>query len=149
MGRKKSDDPSPAALAKRRSREKQARRAQRLADNDQSGEAADLLADSPAADTLTPPGIISPDTGPAGDLMAEQALWVKRRREITELELARRRGDLIPVVDARAQTQALGRRVRAALDRMPSHLPAHLSPEYRAECEQAMAAAVSAALATI
>jgi len=149
MGRKQSEAPSANALAKRRSRERQRLRAQGMADNDLSGAAADMMADSPSAETLAPAGLMAGSGAAVGDLMEEQALWVRRRREITELELAKRRGELIPVQDARAQTQALGRRVRAALDRMPSYLPAHLSPDARTECERAMATAITAALAAV
>lgn len=113
-----------------------------------SGTASDLMADAPQSDALAPAGLISSAT-PVGDLMEEQALWVRRRREITELELAKRRGELIPVMDARAASAAMGRRIRAALDRIPGMLPAHLSPESRVECERAIAQAVAAAVATI
>lgn len=119
-----------------------------------SGIDADQRADGPGAYDLLPAGIIptsateEPDAGDC-NLEAEQALWVRRRREITELELARRRGALVLLVDAKAERTAAGRRIRAALDRIPQHLPAHLSPDLRTTCETAIRTAVTTALASL
>ena len=113
---------------------------------------SDELADDPSSDSLTPAGLVSDYSGESSgsqSLEDEQALWVRRRREITELELAKRRGELVPIADVRTQSAAMGRRIRIALDKIPQHLPAHLSPEARVECEKAIAVAVSSVMATV
>jgi hypothetical protein len=111
---------------------------------------ADEMSDDPSSDVISPSGVGSgsSDSDRSLALEEEQALWVKRRREITELELAKRRGELVPIAEVRAQSAAMGRRIRLALDKIPQHLPGHLSPETRAECEKAIAVAVSSAMAT-
>ena len=68
---------------------------------------------------------------------------------ITELELARRRGELISKDDAKSDVSTLCRRIRAALDRAPSLLPGELSPEHQAACKSAMASAIKQALALL
>jgi phage terminase Nu1 subunit (DNA packaging protein) len=113
---------------------------------------SDEMADDPGSDSLGPAGMVGDySSGSSGSqsLEEEQALWVRRRREITELELAKRRGELVPIADVRTQSAAMGRRIRIALDKIHQHLPAHLSPESRSECERAIAVAVSAAMATV
>jgi len=129
------------------------------------------LTDAESCSAISPPGLIlmptrrapppAPDAGPAaasappqddepaGTLEEEQAVWVKRRREITELELAKRRGDLISSADARQGVANLGRRIRLALDRAPQLLPAHLPPDVRATCETALRQAIAGALAAM
>jgi len=108
-------------------------------------------ASDPGSSQLLPSGIEpSADESDADlDLMKEQALWVKRRRTLTEIEIQRRRGELIPVEEARLKVAALSRRIRAALDRMPSHLPADISPDARAAATKAMAHAVKIAMANL
>jgi hypothetical protein len=85
----------------------------------------------------------------SGDLMQEQARWVYERRLLTIIERRRRLGELIPVDEARAQSAALARRIRAALDRAPSHLPADLTPELRASCTAALGLAIKQAMAAL
>ncbi len=85
----------------------------------------------------------------SGDLMREQARWVYERRLLTVIERRRRLGELIQVDDAKAQSAALARRIRAALNRAASHLPADLSPEQRSACSQALATAIKQALANL
>lgn len=105
----------------------------------------------PASSQIAPGGLDapSPDSACSGDLMKEQALWVHERCKITRLEYRRRLGELIPVEDAKRQTAALARRIRAALDRAPSHLPADLDPATRAAATTAMAAAIRQALSAL
>lgn len=158
MGRHKlsPDDVSRNALAQRRSRERRKARASAEVGTDLAGIMSDELADDPGSDSLTPAGLVgdysnspSSESPASHSLEGEQALWVRRRREITELELAKRRGELVPIADVRTQSAAMGRRIRIALDKIPQHLPAHLSPETRAECERAIAVAVSAAMEAV
>jgi len=154
MGRPPVAEPSANTLQQRKSRERKRRQQLGLSSDDLSGIDADQRSDAPGAYDLLPAGIIpaaSPQSEDGTDcnLEAEQALWVRRRREITELELARRRGDLIPLIQAKAERAAAGRRIRAALDRIPQHLPAHLSPDLRTTCETAIRAAVTTALASL
>ena len=154
MGRHKSspDDISRNALAQRRSRERRKARSSAEVGADLAGIMSDELADDPSSDSLTPAGLVSDYSGESSgsqSLEDEQALWVRRRREITELELAKRRGELVPIADVRTQSAAMGRRIRIALDKIPQHLPAHLSPEARVECEKAIAVAVSSVMATV
>lgn len=153
MGRNKlsPDDITPNALRQRRSRERRKAMASVEVGSDLSAIMADEMADDPGSEVITPSGMMA-DRASLGTSLAlevEQALWVKRRREITELELSKRRGELVHIADVRAQSAAMGRRIRIALDKIPQHLPAHLSPESRAECERAIAMAVSAAMATV
>jgi hypothetical protein len=116
----------------------------------------------PESDQLSPAGLVAaaqtmPALPPAlhvgdefsGDLMQEQARWVYERRLLTIIERRRRLGELIPVDEARAQSAALARRIRAALDRAPSHLPADLTPELRAACTAALGLAIKQAMAAL
>lgn len=151
MGRNPVDAPSPNTLAQRKSRERRRRQQLGLAADDLSGIDADSHSSDLTSSDLVPAGLVDPPTGGAyaDSLEAEQALWVRRRREITELELSKRRGDLISLTEAKAQRAAAGRRIRAALDRIPQFLPGHLPPEQRAACETAIKSAVSTALADL
>jgi hypothetical protein len=101
---------------------------------------------------LSPAGITQPTDsgpGPVSDLMTEQAIWVHRRRQLTEIEIRRRKGELIEIDEAKQQSAALARRVRSALARAPSLLPADLSPEVRAASVTAMDGAIRLALAAL
>lgn len=117
----------------------------------------------PESGQLSPAGLVDADQrmpqlptangdsgeGYSGDLMQEQARWVYERRMLTVIERRRRLGELIQVDDARSQSAALARRIRAALGRANSHLPADLSPEHRAVCTQSLATAIKQALAEL
>jgi hypothetical protein len=128
-------------LQRKREKERLYRDAAATGDDDPADEGSSQIA---------PAGLVEPPASqPVSDLMTEQALWVQKRRMITELELARRRGELVSIEDAARQSAALARRIRAALDRAPSLLPAELSPENHAACKSAMAAAIKAALAGV
>lgn len=104
-----------------------------------------------ASDQVLPSGVTQPedDTENTMDLMREQAIWVRRRRQITEIELRRREGEVILREEAERQAATLGRRVRAALERAPSLLPGDISPENRSACATAMSSAIRQALALI
>lgn len=119
---------------------------------------ADIIDDDPAdpgSDQLSPAGVEVPDhelpgapkdPGGVGSLEYEQALWVRERRKISTLEYQRRRGLMVEIDEARQQQSALARKIRAALDRAPSYLPADLAPEARTACASAMSQAIKAAL---
>ena len=154
MGRLPVAEPSANTLHQRKSRERKRSQQLGLSTDDLSGIDSDQRSDAPGAYDLLPAGIVSSPSLQPGEvsdynLEEEQALWVRRRREITELELARRRGSLISLVEAKAERTAAGRRIRAALDRIPQHLPAHLSPDLRTTCETAIRTAVTTALASL
>lgn len=157
MGRDKSDKPTPEALRQRRYRDRKSLRAMGMFPGDMSGTQADDATNDPASDAIAPPGLIHArraydgpemptDPGGTASLEEEQALWVRRRRQITELQLEKQRGDLIPILEARQQMAGLGRRIRSSLDRIKNSLPPHLSSEMRPICERAIAEAVAVAL---
>ena len=132
------------ARERKRAQRDRERRAQVMAEDDPSATDADALNDH-----LSPPGLFAEAEGAqqfSGDLVREQALWVFERRKLTALELARRRGELIQLDEARTQSQNLARRIRAALDRAPQLLPADLPPDVRAACSTALATAIKNAL---
>ena len=83
------------------------------------------------------------------EIEREQTLWIKSRREISELKRRKLEGELMEVSDAKRQVATLARRIKIALDRAPSHLAADLSPEIRAAASAAMAAAIRQALSTL
>lgn len=149
---------------RRAARERQARYRQRkdAAQVEQIASGRDDDAADPSSAQLVPAGIIqfpsaakdsgkpesdSPET--VADLMTEQAIWVQRRRVLTELEIKRRKGELIEREEADRQAASLGRRVRAALDRAPSHLPADLIPADRERCAKALSIAIEQAMASL
>ena len=159
MGRSRSENPSPNALAQRLSRQRKKQQQRQIYGQDVTGVDADERTDYAASSDIIPPGLI-PASSPAFDrqsfataevssLEEEQALWVRRRREITELELAKRRGDLISAIEAKQQSSNRGRRFRSVLDRIPANLPSHLSPDQRSVCEAAIKQAVALALAEL
>lgn len=163
MGRSRIDTPSQNTIAQRLSRERKKQQRRQIYGQDPSGIELDDLTEDAVSGDITPPGLIpseprsepSPatdrvwrDSG-ASSLEEEQALWVKRRREITELELAKRRGDLISATEAKQQSANRGRRFRSVLDHIPNSLPGHLSPDHRSICEAAIKQAVSTALADL
>jgi hypothetical protein len=65
------------------------------------------------------------------------------------VDLARKRGELMPVEDARRKMAAMAAAVRRALDLAPALLPSSLSPHEREVCAAAMATATASAMATI
>ena len=137
---------------RRRSRAEKSRRPSLLAeeaDAHDPGEAGDLASISGGVDAVAQQP--QPDDGRTGshgrlDLTEQQAELILVRRRIAEIDLAVRRGELIPLDDAKRQSAALARRIRAALERAPSLLPGDLSPEHQASCKSAMAAAIHQAL---
>ena len=158
----------PDTPARQAARERQARYRQRKdaaqvaqieagADDDPSDPSssqltpAGLLPYAVTSSTYTPGQLAVPanDADQVGDLMDEQAKWVAVRRRISELELQRRRGELILIEDATRDAQALARRIRAALDRAAAHLPGDLAPEIRDQCAKALGVAVSQAMALL
>lgn len=160
MGRTRSDNPSPNALAQRLSRQRKKQQQRQIYGQDHTGLVADSMADESVSGDICPPGLIdlgnkaeSPigvrPSGPVASLEEEQALWVRRRREITELELAKRRGEVKNALEVEQQGARLGRRFRSVLDRIPANLPGHLSPDHRTICETAIKQAVALALAEL
>lgn len=124
-----------------RARERQGQIRETAADDDPA---------DPSSEQLLPAGIVQGGgSGPTLGLMEEQAIWVRKRRELTELELARRRGEVVSREESARQAAALCRRIRAALDRAPSLLPGDLSVENQTACRKAMAAAIAQALAVM
>lgn len=158
MGRTRSENPSPNAIAQRLSRQRKSQQQRQIYGQDVTGIDADERTDYVVSNDIVPPGLILSSDGERNEvggsadvssLEAEQALWVKRRREITELELSKRRGDLISATEAKQQSANRGRRFRSVLDRIPANLPAHLSPDHRSVCESAIKQAVALALAEL
>lgn len=94
-------------------------------------------------------GATSPAEPFSGNPLVEQARKNYQQYLLLRLEHRRRRGLMIATDEARRQFTALARRIRNALDRAPSNLPADLSPEIRAAATTAMAAAIRQAMAAL
>ena len=83
------------------------------------------------------------------EIEREQTLWIKSRREISELKRRKLEGELMEVSDAKRQVATLARRIKIALDRSATFLPADIDPTTRAIAAAAMKAAIATALATL
>ena len=94
------------------------------------------------------------DAGGGDDIVAQQRAKARLMREHAEARRANVRaamaeGSVIRLEDAKAEIMELAASVRHALTIMPSFLPAHLSPEEREACSQAMASAAARAMQSI
>ena len=136
-----------AKLRKRAQRARERRSLAPIADLDDSPDDAGSSQLSPAG--ITQPDACAPHVGAVQDLMTEQAIWVHRRRQLTEIEIRRRNGELIEIDEAKQQSAALASRIRAALGRAPLLLPADLSPEIRSAAAVAVDGAIKSALALL
>ncbi len=90
-----------------------------------------------------------PATLAAAALADERRRLTRTRRKRAELDLAARRGDLMPVAEARVQICALASAVRRQLDLAPAYLPADLTPEAREAATLAMRGAIRRALSEL